>query len=332
MKESPEEILQKATAPEATEKDRQKMLPLFHQEDLEFRVKEKLTDILHNTGDSGKEGMNLNLLFEKIWKLIREKEKGQKVPLFRMNTMLKIAAALVLGVFIGSLIFNKPGNLVESETVSYTSMAPKGSVSQMILPDSTFICLNSGSTLKYTFNGEMRKREVFLDGEAWFQVQKSGDNPFIVHTQFYDVNVTGTEFNVKAYREDADVVTTLEKGSLVVTSGSIRMQEPATLKPGEQLVYNKESRSISMKSVNTKWFTSWKDNKLIFINMNLKELMVLLERKYGVEIRIADPKILKYHYDGTFKNETIIEVLNLLKETLPIQYRINDQIIEIKNK
>ena len=66
--------------------------------------------------------------------------------------------------------------------------------------------------------------------------------------------------------------------------------------------------------------------------MNLKELMVLLERKYGVEIRTDDPKILNYHYDGTLKNETVLEVLNLLSETLPIQYKINDQVIEIRRK
>jgi ferric-dicitrate binding protein FerR (iron transport regulator) len=202
----------------------------------------------------------------------------------------------------------------------------------MILPDSTFICLNSGSKLKYNVNGEKGKRVVYLDGEAWFQVQKSADRPFIVHTGFYDVQVTGTEFNVKAYAEDSEVVTTLEKGSVVINSGNIRLKEPAPMKPGEQLAYNKESRKIFMKAVNTQWFTSWKDNKLIFVNMNLKELMVLLERKYGVDIRIEDPKILNYHYDGTFKNETILEVLNLLAETLPIRYSINNQIIEIKRK
>jgi len=119
---------------------------------------------------------------------------------------------------------------------------------------------------------------------------------------------------------------------VVVNSGSIRLKEPVPMKPGEQLAYNKESRKIMMKPVNTQWFTSWKDNKLIFVNMNLKELMVLLERKYGVDIRTEDPTILNYHYDGTFKNETILEVLNLLAETLPIRYSINNQIIEIKRK
>lgn len=329
MEKSPEEILQTALQSGATETERQEMLSLFHQENLEFRVKGKLTDVLENSNDTEKEELNLKDLFERIWDRILQKEKEKKGQTFRFNTWMKVAAALVLGVIIGSLVFNKPE---KTEPVFYTSMAPKGSVSQMILPDSTFICLNSGSTLKYTINGDKGKREVYLDGEAWFQVQKSADRPFIVHTGFYDVQVTGTEFNVKAYAEEAEVVTTLEKGSVVVNSGNIRLKEPVTMKPGEQLAYNKESRKIMMKPVNTQWFTSWKDNKLIFVNMNLKELMVLLERKYGVDIRTEDPTILNYHYDGTFKNETILEVLNLLAETLPIRYSINNQIIEIKRK
>jgi len=269
------------------------------------------------------------LLFDRTWSRIREKEKKEKVAVFRLDTWLKVAAALVLGIFIGSLFFHKAE---KAEPIFYTSMAPKGSVSQMILPDSTFICLNSGSSLKYTYSGEGRTREVFLDGEAWFDVRKSAKRPFIVHTGFYDVNVTGTEFNVKAYSDDNEVLTTLEEGTVEVTPGRIRLQETVILKPGEQLSFNKETLSVVVKKVNTQWFTSWKDNKLIFVNMNLKELMVLLERKYGVDIRMDDPMILSYHYDGTLKNETILEVLNLLRETLPIRYKINNQVIEIKRK
>ena len=79
-------------------------------------------------------------------------------------------------------------------------------------------------------------------------------------------------------------------------------------------------------------FTAWKDNKLIFINMNLKELFVLLERKYGVDIEVTNDLILDYHYDGTIKDETILELLDLLKETLPIKYKIEGQSILITKK
>ena len=304
MERNIKELLQKGSVHYIGEKEQQEILSLFHQEDIEFHVKAGLTDILDSTNVTGDEGKDIKHLFEKIWEMICEREEKHKKRVFSIGSMLRMAASLLLGLVIGSVVLTKHGR---REQLFYTSMAPKGSVSQMILPDSTFICLNSGSTLRYSIDGMKDNREVFLDGEAWFQVQKSEDKPFIVHTGIYDVNVKGTEFNIKAYAEDEDVVTTLEKGSITVTSGKTELKEQSVLKPGQQLVYNKGTGSISVGAVNPRLFTSWKENKLIFINMSLRELVVLLERKYGVDIRVKDPVILDYHYDGTIKNESIIQ-------------------------
>lgn len=243
--------------------------------------------------------------------------------------VLKVAAILVIGLFLGlSVQYFK-----RTEPVYYTSIAPKGSVSQMILPDNTVVYLNAGSEIKYTVEGLKGKREVFLDGEAWFDVASYKKKPFVVHTPFYDVNVFGTKFNVKAYKADPEFVTTLEEGSIMVSSSEdLKLANSTILTPGEQLVYNSNNKKIEIKKVNTRIFTSWKDNKLIFINMNLKDLIVLLERKYGVDIEITDNNLLDYHYDGTIKNETILEVLDLLKETLPVKYKIEGQVILIAKK
>jgi ferric-dicitrate binding protein FerR (iron transport regulator) len=223
--------------------------------------------------------------------------------------------------------------LKKTEPVYFTSIAPKGSVSQMVLPDNTIVYLNAGSQLKYTVEGLKGKREVFLDGEAWFDVTKNEEKPFVVHTPFYDIKVTGTQFNVKAYSADEEISTTLEEGSVQVTSSeNFKLSEPTALQPGEQLVYNTQNKTINVKKVETRMFTAWKDNKLIFINMNLKELFVLLERKYGVDIEVTNDLILDYHYDGTIKDETILEVLDLLKETLPVKYKIEGQTILITKK
>lgn len=329
MERKLKEIFGKVSIHSASQKEQQEMLSLFHQDDIEFKVKAELTDILDSTKVISDEDKELKPLFEKIWKIISEREKKPGKRLFLVNTLLKVAAVLLLGLVIGKLVITSFRN---TEQYYYTSVAPKGSISQIILPDSSSIFLNAGSTIKYSMNGKKKNREVFLNGEAWFQVQKSDKKPFVVHTGFYDVNVKGTEFNVRAYKEDADVVTTLEKGSIVVTYGNIGLREQSILKPGEQLVYNKETESRVVRNVNTLWFTSWKENKLIFINMSFSDLVVLLERKYGVDIQVENREVLKYHYDGTIKNESIIEVLNLLKQTLQIDYCIKDQIIKIKRK
>jgi ferric-dicitrate binding protein FerR (iron transport regulator) len=196
----------------------------------------------------------------------------------------------------------------------------------MILADSTLVYLNAGSELWYSPDSKDKKREVYLKGEAWFDVTKQKNRPFVVHTSFYDVNVTGTRFNVKAYETDNEITTTLEEGQVRITSSDkYNLAEPVILNPGEQVALNKELNEIFVKKVDTKLFTSWKDNKLMFLNMNFKELIVLLERKYGVDIEVDNPDILKYHYSGTLKNESILEILEIIKHTLPIQYKIEGQ-------
>jgi transmembrane sensor len=259
--------------------------------------------------------------------------KQDKKPRNRIKklifTVSKIAAILIIGLLLGLSVqyFKK------TEPVYFTSIAPKGSVSQMVLPDNSIVYLNAGSQLKYTVAGLKGKREVFLDGEAWFDVTKNEKKPFVVHTPFYDIKVLGTQFNVKAYKTDTEIVTTLEEGSVqIASSENFKMVENKTLRPGEQLVYSSLKKAIEVKKVDTRMFTAWKDNKLIFINMNLKELFVVLERKYGVDIQVTNNLILDYHYDGTIKDETIIEVLDLLKETLPIKYKIEGQTIVITKK
>jgi len=217
--------------------------------------------------------------------------------------------------------------------VYYVAHAPKGSVSEIILPDGSAIFLNADSRVKYSINGKNDIREVFLEGEAWFDVEKDKDKPFVVHTPFYDVNVTGTQFNIKAYEADNTLSTTLEEGQIIIQStDNFRLAESIVINPGEQATLNKDSRELTIEKVNTKWVTSWKDNKLIFVNMNLKELVVLLERKYGVDIEIKNKEILNLHFDGTIKNESIIEFLNIIQTTLRINYKIIGQKIVITNK
>ncbi len=261
------------------------------------------------------------------------RKKENPVKKIALN-LLKLVAVLVLGLFIGILV----QSMQKAEPVFYTAIAPKGSISQMILPDSTMVYLNAGSELKYTeenptnFLDGSVSRKVFLTGEAWFDVSLNEKKPFVVHTPVYNVEVLGTQFNIKAYPNDNEIVTTVEGGSVkVVSAENFTIKEPQSLKPGEQLVYTK-NKGINISEVNTRRFTSWKDNRLIFINMNLKELFVLLERKYGVNIEVADNMVLNYHYDSTITNETILEVLDLISETLPIKYKIEGQKVIIQKR
>lgn len=320
-------ILHKGNADNAVNKDRQEMLSLFHQPEKEYELKDELVRELTEWNVSEDSRPNLQKMFAALWNTI-EKQEQRKTRY--LNVVVRVAAALVIGLFLG---FYANSLINRQEPVFYAAHSPKGSVSEMILPDGSVIFLNAGSRIKYSIDGKNGIREVFLTGEAWFEVAKNKKKPFVVHTPFYDVHVTGTQFNVKAYEADKEVTTTLEEGEVVIkATESYKLAEDVILKPGEQVVLNKESRELNIKIVNTNWYTSWKDNKLIFVNMNMKELVVLLERKYGVEIDVNNKEILKLHFDGTIKNESIIEIMEILKKTLPINYKIVGQKIEITGK
>jgi len=267
-------------------------------------------------------------MFARLWSKIEQTSSQSKKRY--LYTFMKVAAALVVGLFTGVYVSSvKP----KQEPVYYAAHSPKGSVSEMILPDGSVIFLNADSRIRYSVDGQNGVREVFLNGEAWFDVEKNNKKPFVVHTPLYDVNVTGTQFNVKAYEAESEVTTTLEEGEVVIrSSGSIRLAGDIILKPGEQAILSAGSKELAIRKVNTNWYSSWKDNKLIFVNMNLKDLVVLLERKYGVDIEIKNKEILDLHFDGTIKDESIIEILEIIKKTLPVSYKIVGQKIEITDK
>ena len=325
MKKYIKDILDNGMPKDDESIDKQKMSALFHQAENEYKLKGELLKELEKTELPDSSSTNFSNLFNKLWSTINEKRKEPRRRL--TSNIIKIAAAIVIGLFIGLYItFLKS----ESSPVYYASHSPRGSVSEIILPDGSVIFLNSDSHIQYRVNGKNGIREVHLRGEAWFDVKKDKKKPFIVHTPFYNVNVTGTQFNVKAYDSDNEVITTLEEGEVRIgSSEDFKLESEITLKPGEQVVLNTETKKANIKTVNTKWFTSWKDNKLIFVNMSLKELIVLLERKYGVDIEVKNKALLDLHFDGTIKNETIIEILEIIKKTLPVNYKITNQKIEI---
>lgn len=309
--------------------DEKEMDSTFHRTNEEFELKEKLFRHLSSEiSTTSIDPSELKVLFYNIWvKIVRKKLREKTIVI-----SFKFAAVLVIGLVIGTLI-NKFDQSTIPEPVYYSTVAPIGSVSELILPDSTVIYLNADSKIKYSIDGKNGAREVFLDGEAWFDVKKNNEKHFIVHTSFYTINVTGTQFNVKAYESDNIIATTLEEGQIIIQSTeSLGLAEDISIKPGEQAIFNKESKKLTIENVNTKLITSWKDNKLVLVNMSLQELVILLERKYGVEIEIKNTELLNLHFDGTIKNESIIELLDIIQYALPINYKIIGQKIEITNK
>jgi len=327
MHKSIGDIIRKGKSEQATHEERQRFLSLFQRPEIEFEVKGHLYKDLGQKRAFPYETQFFEAIFEKFWgnrKMGDRKRPGKVRLLYRAG---QVAAVLVVGLFLGYLLNSVSRDVLP---VYYTSVVPKGSVSEMLMPDGTHVFLNSGSEIRFSADGKDGVREVFLNGEALFEVAKMSGKPFVVHTSSYDIRVTGTTFNVKAYAGDAETTTTLIEGAVVAESSpNLKLTSNVVLKPGEQLTYHSGSKKVSLLEVNPPMYTAWKDNRMIFVNMNMKELETLLERKFGVEIEIRDPSILQYHYDGTFRNETIFEVLEVLQLTLPVQYHIEGQKIII---
>jgi transmembrane sensor len=241
----------------------------------------------------------------------------------------KVAAVLTIGIIAGSII--EKVIVSKHDDVLVTSKAPSGSIAEVILPDSSVVFLNSGSELRYSASFRKKDRKVFLEGEGMFKVKNAHNRPFVVNTSSYDVTVLGTEFNVRAYKNEKSVETTLQKGSVMISSSEgQKFSGKVILKPGEQLIYDKNECTSRVDTVNAMLFTSWKEDVFSFSKLSLKDLFLLFERRYNVSIMVENKGILKYHYSGTIsKEETIIELLDLIKGTLPIEYHIDNQQIFI---
>ncbi|MCX6237426.1 MAG: FecR domain-containing protein [Bacteroidia bacterium] len=258
--------------------------------------------------------------------------KNSKIRLIKANQLIiwkvaSVAAMVVAALFFG-LFFQKKPKLSTNQFV--TIQSPRGQKSKVILADSTVVWLNSDSQLTYSndFDGEIRL--VTLSGEGYFDVKKDRKRPFIVRTLNADVKVFGTRFNVCSYSDEQLTEATLEEGKIAVNI--IGKVNPVEVTPGQRMVFDKQSDEISLKMVDTKLYTSWKDNKLRFDDAVFADVVKKLERWYDVKI-ILD-KDLKYseRYTMCIKTESLREVLKRLKLTTPMSFKIEEEKVFIYPK
>ncbi|MDQ2657377.1 MAG: DUF4974 domain-containing protein, partial [Bacteroidota bacterium] len=199
------------------------------------------------------------------------------------------------------------------------------------LEDGTKIWLNVASTIRYpeTFKGKPG-REVYLDGEAFFDVTKNKEQPFIVRTQEVQISVLGTSFNVKSYQKDDQIQTALITGKVTIESME-EQPKVVTLAPNQVATYHKDSRKIVLNNeTDTHALAGWKDGRLIFDNCPLSEIITALERWYDVNIEVEDENSLKCHFSAKIENLSLKEVLELFKTSDGIDYEIDGRDVSIR--
>lgn len=240
-------------------------------------------------------------------------------------------AAIFLFAFCSFWYLNKQIN-TPKETAFYKTIVPKGQKTQLELPDGTKIWINSESVLKYPVNFNKKNRQVdLIEGEAYFKVAHDEQHPFIVKTKAYSIKVLGTEFNVMAYSDFRRTETTLVKGAVQILD---KDHNPVyLLKPGERIGYHPSQKKFFVDQQNTRLETAWKDNVFVFEDIPFKELCLRLSRWYDVQVTLADTSLYSIRYTGKFKNaETIWQVLDIIKMTTPVDYKLTDRKLTIFKK
>lgn len=325
-------IIEKYIAGVATEEENNIIESFFAsgEDKIELRkLVEKEWNQINN--EQSVNNLKLSQLLDHIHHLIRMNEYEKRNSLLHkiLNIYLKAAAILILPLIIAILIgyYNFRENITASvqpekesvkvETVSSTIIAPLGSRVSFSLPDSTTGMLNSGSKLTYSipFTGN---RKLKLEGEAWFDVAYNRESPFEISAGTSTVKVLGTSFNISAYPVENYIEVVLTKGK--VEFSDKLYDSKVTMFPSERLLY--QNGSISKSVTDPAKYNGWTEGKLVFRGDLMTEVGRRIERWYNVKFELADSDLEKYSFRGTFLDDSLEEVLNLLSMTSPIRYKI----------
>lgn len=229
----------------------------------------------------------------------------------RVAAVVTIPVMLAIGYFIGRNSFDN-----QSLTAYQEISTPFGTRTKITLPDSSVVWLNAGSKLTYPTQFHKKQRLVALNGEAYFQVHANKNNPFTVQAGKLEVTATGTEFNVEAYYGDTINAVTLSEGIVDVIHGTTS----GKLEPNQRFVLNTNTLVYNISETDADYWGIWKDGVLAFRNESLAEVFKKISRTFNVEFAISDPSLARETYRATFSNETLDEILALLKISAPIEF------------
>lgn len=294
------------------------------------------------------------------WALLCKQMKPKKrhtqnvVPL---KKVMMVAAMAVVAFLAGMAVNQFTGKTADDQIhLMYTEYSsPYGSKSKVRLPDGSLVWLNAGSTLRYSSDFNVNSREVYLEGEGYFDVTRNEQTPFLVQTTTITIKVLGTAFNVKAYPEESVVETTVERGSVQLIDPLSSSQEMTILQAHQKAVVVKamqpdknheeaplqESKPDEIKPPNyipiadvtvnknvvTEAYTSWKDTRWVIEREKLSSLAVKLERRYNVRFVFGDEELKDYVFSGKLEDETLDQVLEAIQLTAPILYKVKQNTV-----
>ena len=278
--------------------------------------------------------------------------KSSKRMTLSYRWVAAVAAALLM-IYGGTIYHYQTSQSSERFAAYQEIIAPMGSRTQIVLPDGSKVNLNAGSTLRYGMNYGLANRDLWLDGEGFFDVSKSA-TPFIVHSGTVQIKALGTSFNVRAYSSDNVIETTLITGKVIVTQTdhSYEIAEGGiTLTSHQKLILpdsHETANQIKAKTMDTENLLhddiilkniedplpeiSWKENKWVIYRENLGDLAVKLQRRFDIEIEFEDEQLKLFRYNGSLPDISLEQVLKIISMVSPIDYSVNEKKVIISEK
>ncbi|OQP56802.1 hypothetical protein A3860_09455 [Niastella vici] len=255
--------------------------------------------------------------------------------------LVAASAILIVGVTWQFFKRNKPAG--NRQTI-VTTDSHKGSRSTMTLPDGSIVRLNAKSKVSYGEGFGKTTREVFLTGEAYFEVTHNAAIPFIVHTDEADIKVLGTKFNVRNYSNEHRMEAALLTGSIELTLHA-STQRKILLKPSDKIIVKQAAagdevvipaagdKKVELTSIKVQDSviveTSWLNDKMAFVDKPFSEIALDLERQFDVNIEFKNNAVSSYKYTGVYDEENAEDILKILQMIKPFQYTLNNKQITI---
>jgi transmembrane sensor len=237
-----------------------------------------------------------------------------------------IRTAAVLLIMLGGYFILQQTGIFNSKTKTEIAWNQKttlmGEKFMLTLSEGTKVTLNADSKFKYPIRFNNNSREVFLEGEAYFEVEHDSSKPFIVHSGKISTTVLGTKFNVSAFPEEKRITVSLVEGKVKVSKEKENdVEEIVELKPKQQLVFNKEKEISTFDEFDLQKATGWKDNIFKFDEEPLGKVLIKLERAYGIKFELANKSFADYTITARFENSSIWTISEVIKKLTGLRYK-----------
>ena len=268
------------------------------------------------------ERQRLDAIFARIEKQIKRTRRRQ--------TILRIAAVVIPAaiVFLGLMYVHNRTNIF-SPTEYTEVIARNGERTQVVFQDGTKVYLNAGSKLSYPVNFGLQERKVYLDGEAYFVVSSNKNRPFFVEIDKAEIKVTGTAFDVYAYKDDPVMTVTLDEGRIDL----LALAKTYAVSPHEKLTYNRTDGNVSItKLLESDRASLWKNNIIAFDKTPLEDVIKTLRRWYDVDFKVSDIRAYQYSYTLTsdyIPLESLLEDLSVLS---PVRFFYTGDYVDVTVK